>query len=91
MTQVDERGLARLKLLWPGHRAALHARWSLDPHFRELCEAYELAHGGLEHWVRQHPAPRERVEEYKELIDATEQDLIEIIDSSTKEIVPRLT
>lgn len=77
MEKVQRRGLARLMLRWPEKRAQLKAGFDSDARLAELCEAYEVACEAASYWAKS-PAPvsSERVEEYRLLANATEQDIL---------------
>ncbi len=77
MDQARKRGLARLMLLWPQHRARLRLRYAQDPGFAELCDAYETACEAASYWAKSaSPVGPERAEEYRALMTATEQDIL---------------
>lgn len=85
MIEIHQSGLARLKLRWPEQRPTLDARWSSDTQFREMCEAYELAFRGRDHWLgARDPVARDRVDEYQALIDDTERDIFDMIGSANR-------
>lgn len=77
MEKAQRRGLARLMLRWPDRRAQLKAGFDRDARLAELCEAYEVACEAASYWAKS-PAPVafERLEEYRSLASATEQDIL---------------
>jgi hypothetical protein len=80
MQDAERRGLARLMLRWPAKRMELAERARVDPHFTELCEAYESACAAIEYWAHS-PAPiaLERLAEYRARASATETDILETL------------
>ena len=84
MEDTQRRGFARLLLRWPGKRKELVRRAQTDAHIGELCEAYESACAALDHWLHSSAtvAP-DRIEEYRMLVEATEQDILTLISLST--------
>lgn len=77
MEHSQKRGLARLLLRWPEHRSLLRGRIADDPYLLELIGAYEAACEAIEYWSRSKSAvAMERVEEYRQLCIATEQDIL---------------
>jgi hypothetical protein len=73
-------GAARFALRWPKARAQLNQRLGADPRLCELCEAYEAACTAVEYWLRSEaPEAAARVEEYRALTAATEQDILEAL------------
>lgn len=72
------RGAARFALRWPKARTELDRRIGCDARLAELCEAYETACTAAEYWLRSKAAVAQaRVEEYRTLAAATEQDILE--------------
>ncbi|MGO4405597.1 hypothetical protein AB4Z10_15205 [Bosea sp. RAF48] len=77
MEKAQRRGLARLMLRWPQNRTALKTRFDSDARFAELCEAYEVACDAASYWDKSSsPAALERAQEYRSLMTATEQDIL---------------
>lgn len=77
MEKAQRRGLARLMLRWPDKRVQLRAGFDGDARFAELCEAYEAAWEAASYWSKSVAAVApERVEEYRSLAFATEQDIL---------------
>ncbi|SEG29037.1 hypothetical protein [Bosea lathyri] len=73
MTHLAECGRARLKLRMPEARAQLERASSES--FLDICEAYELAWVGLEHWTKSDASESsEMVAEYRELMASLELD-----------------
>jgi hypothetical protein len=73
MSHLAECGRARLKLRMPEARAQLERASSES--FFDICEAYELAWVGLEHWTRfDASVSDEMVAEYRELLASLELD-----------------
>lgn len=77
MEKAQRRGLARLMLRWPQKRAALKTLFDRDARIAELCEAYEVACEAASYWDKSAaPAALERSQEYRSLMIATEQDIL---------------
>jgi hypothetical protein len=72
-------GAARFALRWPKARTQLE-RLKGDARLAELCGAYGTACAAVEYWLRSSAdvAPA-RVEEYRALAAATEQDILEVL------------
>ena len=71
MTRIEERGRARLKLRFPDWRARFDLAKS-EP-FLDVCEAYELAHVGLDYWTRSDaPLRDEMIADYRNLMASLE-------------------
>ena len=71
MTRIEERGRARLKLRFPDWRARFDLAKS-EP-FLDVCEAYELAHVGLDYWARSDaPLRDEIIADYRDLVASLE-------------------
>ncbi|HEV7339812.1 MAG TPA: hypothetical protein VGO06_27840 [Bosea sp. (in: a-proteobacteria)] len=51
--------------------------------FLDLCEAYELAWAGLDHWSHK-PGEIKQLDEYRDLIAALEVEVLNIIRSGGK-------
>lgn len=90
MEAARRRGLARLQLRWPARRQELALRAASDVRVGELCEAYETACAALDYWLHSAAsiAP-ERVEEYRSLIIATEEDVLALINPRPEGVSPR--
>jgi hypothetical protein len=74
---VQKRGLARLLLRWPEYRSSLQRRAQDDPYLLDLIGAYETACEAVEYWSRaDNVVARERAEEYRQLLMATEHDIL---------------
>jgi hypothetical protein len=74
---VQKRGLARLLLRWPEYRSDLRRRAKDDPYLLELIGAYETACEAVEYWSRaENAVAGERAEEYRQLLVATEHDIL---------------
>jgi hypothetical protein len=82
-TNACRRGAARFSLRWPHARLELERRLKYDERVVELCEAYETACAAAEHWLRSNAdiAPA-RVEEYRSLAVAMEQDILSTLSST---------
>lgn len=77
MEKAQRRGLARLMLRWPHKRATLKALFDRDARLAELCEAYEVACEAAAYWGKSSSAAAaERAQEYRSLMMATEQDIL---------------
>ena len=80
MGDACRRGAARFALRWPKARTQLERRLKSDARLVELCEAYEAACAAAEYWLRSKAdVARARVEEYRALAAATEQDILEAL------------
>jgi len=74
---VQKRGLARLMLRWPEYRSNLRRCVKEDPYLLDLVGAYESACEAVDYWTRSSSAiADERVEEYRQLLTATEHDIL---------------
>ncbi len=77
MEHVQKRGLARLLLRWPEYRSNLRRCAKDDPYLLELIGAYETACEAVEYWSHaDNIMAGERSEEYRQLMEATEQDIL---------------
>ncbi len=77
MEIVQKRGLARLLLRWPEYRSNLRRCAREDPYLLELIGAYETACEAMEYWSRTDSSVAgERAEEYRQLLVATEHDIL---------------
>ena len=77
MEHVQKRGLARLLLRWPEYRSNLRRCAKEDPYLLELIGAYETACEAVEYWSRaNNTVASERTEEYRQLREATEHDIL---------------
>lgn len=73
MTRIQERGRARLMLRLPVWRGRFEIASSQS--FLDVCEAYELAWMGLEHWARSDtPTSRAVHNDYREIVASLESD-----------------
>ena len=80
MDDVRRRGIARLALRWPQRRSQLEQSLKKEPRLGELCEAYEVACVAVDYWLRSDaPVASARVEEYRALALATEQDILDTL------------
>ena len=80
MNDACRRGAARFALRWPKARTELDRRIGRDQRLAELCEAYETACTATEYWLRSKaPMAGARVDEYRTLAAATEQDILETL------------
>ena len=71
MTPCQKRGRARLMLRLPLWRAAF--QHSSGQNFLDVCEAYDLAYVGLDHWIRSdRPIRSDMIAEYRELMASLE-------------------
>jgi len=71
MTRIEERGRARLKLRFPDWRARFDL--AASENFLDVCEAYELAHVGLDYWTRSDaPLRDEMIADYRDLMASLE-------------------
>jgi hypothetical protein len=74
---AQKRGLARLLLRWPEYRSNLSRRAKSDPDLMDLIGAYETACEAVEYWSRATgTVANERAEEYRQLLIATEHDIL---------------
>jgi len=74
MTPSQERGRAYLMLRMPTYRAAFQALVA-DQVFLDICEAYDLAHTGMEYWSGSEQAVRDKmIADYRELLISLESD-----------------
>ena len=65
-------------LRMPKHRSTLAG--ASGENFLDLCEAYELAWAGLDHWSHK-PAGINQLDEYHDLIAALEVEVLNIVRS----------
>jgi hypothetical protein len=73
MIGIEERGRARLKLRLPDWRRRFELVSSQS--FLDICEAYELAWMGLDHWTRSdEPTSSAIVADYLALVASLELD-----------------
>ena len=73
MTPSHKRGRARLMMRLPDWRAAFQQ--SSNRNFLDVCEAYDLAHVGLDYWMRSNrPIRSVMIAEYRELMAFLELD-----------------
>ncbi|MET8524108.1 hypothetical protein [Nocardioides sp. NPDC004968] len=71
MTRIEERGRARLKMRFPDWRARFDL--AASENFLDVCEAYELAHVGLDYWTRSDaPLHDEMIADYRDLMASLE-------------------
>jgi hypothetical protein len=78
VSDACRRGAARFALRWPRLRPQLERRLKDDAPLAELCEAYETACAAAEYWLRSSAdVAAARVDEYRTLASATEQDILE--------------
>ncbi|WP_413991104.1 hypothetical protein ACMDCR_03015 [Labrys okinawensis] len=77
MEHAQKRGLARLLLRWPEYRVNLQRRAKEDPYLLDLIGAYETACEAVEYWSHADTiVASERAEEYRQLLIATEHDIL---------------
>lgn len=85
MTPIQERGRARLKLRFPDWRDCFDLASSLS--FLEVCEAYELACTGLEHWTKlDNSSNTAMVAEYRGLVTSLALDAQLFASRDTKSV-----
>ncbi len=73
---LRKRGRKRLMLRIPEHSRALAD--ATGENFLDLCEGYELAWKGVDHWSNKAPAGHE-LSEYFVLIEALEAEAIALV------------
>ena len=75
MDNPSRRGLARLMLRLPEHRADLRRLYVESLGFAGLCEAYELASDALAYWAKS-AADGAVVADYRDLTAVIEKDVL---------------
>lgn len=86
-SRIRERGRARLKLRLPDWRSRFEL--ASGHSFLDICEAYELAHIGLDFWGRSDtPISNAMIAEYQEAIAALELEAQALAARSNEDTEP---
>ena len=76
--------IAAIVTRFPLRELEIRRRCARDPNFAEICEDYGEALQALRHWEGAGPAGATRAEEYRQMLEELEAEILAILDGRAR-------